>query len=134
MSLKKAALWVGCDSNVQFFLVQTLLHDVNVKTTIGSTTFDVATGKGYADVERLLKEHMARIPAVDERCVPDELDVMDCVMELSNCSPFTDIMKGGLVLRHMAGSIGHPESLVRTNERTNDRTSPLEVATYSRRT
>lgn len=42
--------------------------------TIGSTAFDVANGKGHDEVVRLLKEHMARASAIDERCVPDELD------------------------------------------------------------
>ena len=88
----QTALWVACACG-NSKIVRTLLLDkrvdMNVKTMKGSTALNVAILKGYDEVVRLLKEHTARVPAVDERWVlmndnvdvnrpTDESHSMDC--------------------------------------------------------
>lgn len=72
--------------------------ELNVETKIGSTALNVALSKGHDDVVRLLMEHTARVPDVDEMCVPIEVDVMDC--GISDFSPFQDIMNEDLSPTH----------------------------------
>jgi ankyrin repeat protein len=80
--LGQTALWAACACG-NSKIIRTLLRDkrvnVNVKTMKGSTALNVAILKGYDNVVRLLKEHTARVPAVDEIWVPreSELNLMD---------------------------------------------------------
>jgi ankyrin repeat protein len=121
--LGQTALWAACACG-NSKIIRTLLRDkrvnVNVKTMKGSTALNVAILKGYDNVVRLLKEHTARVPAVDESWVPreSELNLMDSGR--SNFLLSTNVMDVHLSTTH--GSMDRKPRTIGVSERT---TTPL---------
>ena len=112
----QTALWVACERG-NLKVVRTLLRDnrvnVNVETKIGSTAVNVANVKGHDEVVRLLKEHTARVPAVDEMSsqvrYPMDLDI---IMEEDSSTALVSIDRTPRPIGANEGAAAPPHRLV----------------------